>query len=257
MPVTPAATRDRLSPTTTAKAQKARVSATSFQALIQDGAVTVTFPSGSLLTAGIGTIAVNGSLTGTTTFQEDGVTVTVNFDGNATRSLTGVHASGTWSFTANLGSGITETGSGTWTAQSVVDFDGTFAGNFTGSLVVDDNGTPTTYVIAPPFIPNNDVSGTISNGVISLTIPGVPGPGTGGMATATGTVDQNGNITGTVSLIIPNSGGVVATALFTGTVTQTPDGNLLINGTWSFSGVPGTTAGVVYSASGNFILEST
>jgi hypothetical protein len=239
------------------KSTKSAVAQTSFQAVIQNGAVTITFPSGSLLTTGTGTIALNGSIAGTTTLEADGASVTVNFDGNATRSLTGVHASGTWSFTANFGNGVTESGNGTWTAQSVVDFDGTFAGDFTGSLIVDDNGTPTTYVIAPPFISNNDVSGTISGGVINLTIPGVPGPGTGGVATATGTVDQNGTITGTVSLIIPNSGGVVATALFTGTVTQTPDGNLLINGTWSFSGVPGTTAGVVYSASGNFVLEST
>jgi hypothetical protein len=242
--------------TTNGKTTKSTVAATSYQAVIQDGSISVTFPAGSFLTTGTGTIALNGSITGTTTFQEDGETVTVSFNGNATRSLSGVRASGTWSFSVNLGGGVTEKGSGTWSAQSVVDFDGSYAGDFTGSEIVNDNGTSTTYVIGPPYIANNDVSGTISNGVLNLTIPSVAGPGAGGVATATGTVDQNGNITGTVSLIIPNSGGVVATALFTGTVTQTPGGQLLINGSWSFSNVPGLEAGVVFSASGNFVLET-
>jgi hypothetical protein len=243
--------------TTNGKHTKSTVAATSFQSVISDGAITTTFPAGSLLTSGTGTIAANGAITGTTSFQEDGVTVTVTFNGSATRSLTGVRASGTWSFSVNLGGGSTETGSGTWSAQSVVSYNGSFAGQFSGTETVDDNGSSTTHAIGPPYIANNDTSGTISNGTLNLTIPAVAGPGSGGVATATGTVDANGNITGTVSLIIPNSGGVVATALFTGTVTQTPSGGLLISGTWTFSDVPGTTAGITFSGSGSFVLEST
>jgi hypothetical protein len=124
--------------TTNGKHTKSTVAATSFQSVISDGAITTTFPAGSLLTSGTGTIAANGAITGTTSFQEDGVTVTVTFNGSATRSLTGVRASGTWSFSVNLGGGSTETGTGTWSAQSVVSYNGSFAGQFSGTETVDD-----------------------------------------------------------------------------------------------------------------------
>jgi len=86
---------------------------TSFTAAISNGFAQFAYPSSTGLATGTGTIAANGNLTGSTSFITNGVTVAVNFTGIATRSLSGVQATGIWSFTANLGNGVVETGQGT------------------------------------------------------------------------------------------------------------------------------------------------
>jgi hypothetical protein len=173
----------------------------------------------------------------------DGVTITITDTGNASRSLSGVQGQGTWSFSANLGGGVTETGTGTWTIQSVLVANGTYTGSFNGSTVVNNNGVSSTTSI-PNEVSNLSVSLTISNGTVTLSAPGVP-------ATGTGTIDQNGNITGTTSFTID---GVAVTGQFNGTVVLTPNGNV-ITGTWSFSVNLG--GGVVETGSGTWTAEST
>ena len=61
-----------------------------------------------------------GAITGSVTYTQNGLPIPVTAMGQATRSLSGVVESGTWTFSVNLGGGVTETGSGTWSAQSVL-----------------------------------------------------------------------------------------------------------------------------------------
>jgi hypothetical protein len=199
------------------------VSPTTFQALISSGTITDSFASGSGLTNGTGTIGANGDISGTVSDLIDGVTVTVTDAGHAARSLTGVEGHGTWVFSANLGGGVTETGKGIWTIQSVLIADGAYSGSFTGSTVLNDNGVITTTPVGDE-VSDLSISLTISNGTVTLSAPGVP-------ASGTGTIDQNGNITGSTSFTV---NGVTVTGQFAGTVVLTPNGNV-ITGTWSFS----------------------
>lgn len=217
------------------------ISTTPFTAVNSDGTITVTFTSGSGLSPGTGTIDINGDISGTTSFVDDGVTVTVTATGHATRSLSGVAESGKWSFTANLGGGVTETGKGTWAAQSVLDFDGAYTGSFNGSTVLNDNGTVTTTPVESE-VSSLALSVNIANGVVTVSAPGVP-------ATGTGTVDQNGNLTGTFSFTV---NGVTITGEITGVVVVTPDGSY-ITGTWSFSA---SSDNVVYSGSGTWTADA-
>jgi hypothetical protein len=218
------------------------VSPTTFQTLINNGTITDSFPSPTGLFNGTGTIGVAGNINGTVTDVIDGVTVTITDSGQATRSLSGVTGAGTWSFSANFGGGVTETGSGTWTVQSVLVANGAYSGSFNGSTVVNNNGVITTTPI-PNEVSNLSVSLAISNGTVSLSAPGVP-------ATGTGTIDQNGNITGTTSFTI---NGVAVTGQFVGTVVLTPNGNV-INGTWTFSVNLG--GGVTETGSGTWTAQS-
>jgi hypothetical protein len=221
---------------------KSSVSPTTFQALISNGTITDTFPSPTGLFNGTGTIGVAGNIDGTVTEVIDGVTVTITDSGQATRSLSGVKGAGTWSFSANLGGGETETGSGTWTIQSVLIADGAYSGSFNGSTVLNNNGVITTTPI-PNEVSNLSVSLTISNGTVTLSAPGVP-------ATGTGTIDQNGNITGATSFTVD---GVAVTGQFLGTVVLTPYGNV-ITGTWTFSANLG--GGVTETGSGTWTAQS-
>jgi hypothetical protein len=218
------------------------VSPTTFQTLINNGTITDSFPSPTGLFNGTGTIGVAGNINGTVTDVIDGVTVTITDSGQATRSLSGVTGAGIWSFSANFGGGVTETGSGTWTIQSVLVANGAYSGSFNGSTVVNNNGVITTTPI-PNEVSNLSVSLTISNGTVSLSAPGVP-------ATGMGTIDQNGNITGTTSFTI---NGVAVTGQFVGTVVLTPNGNV-INGTWTFSVNLG--GGVTETGSGTWTAQS-
>jgi hypothetical protein len=218
------------------------VSSTAFQAVIASGAITDTFASSSGLSNGVGTISLQESISGTTSLLVDGVTVTVTDTGHATRSLSGVEGSGTWSFTANLGGGVVETGKGTWSIQSVLVFDGAYTGSFNGSTTVNNNGTSVTTSI-PAEVSDLSLSLTISNGGVSLSAPGVP-------ATGTGTIDQNGNIVGTTSFTI---NGVAVTGQFSGQVVATPNGNV-ITGTWSFSVNFG--GGIVETGTGTWTADA-
>src|SRR5580704_8884469 len=90
------------------------VNASPFTAVINNGVMTVSFPSSSGVT-GSATINVNGRVTGTSTFTENGVTITVTSGGPASRGMQGVNGSGTWSFKATtIATGVSIAGSGTY-----------------------------------------------------------------------------------------------------------------------------------------------
>lgn len=218
------------------------VNPTAFKAANTDGTIADTFATGSGLSNGTGTINVPGKINGSATYTQNGLAISVTDTSQATRSLSGVVESGTWTFITNLAGGVTETGSGTWTAQSVLSFNGTYAGSFNGSTTVNNKGSTTTTSI-PNEVSNLSVSMTISNGAVTVSAPGVP-------STGTGTLDQNGNITGTFTF---TENGVPITGQFTGQVVVTPNGKI-VTGAWSFSENFGN--GVVYSGSGSWTANS-
>lgn len=219
---------------------KTKEPVTSFPAVISNGVVQVSYPSSTGLAVGTGTIDANGNIAGTTSFvAQGGVTVTVNFSGTATRSSSGVQATGTWSFSANLGAGVSETGQGTWTIKRVLIFDGSYAGTFNGTIVDDDNGTTTTTSIPGTALSNNSVQLTILNGVVTVSVPGVP-------ASGSGTIGVNGKISGAVTF---ESQGATITVDFTGKAVQTTLGNV-ISGTWSYTET--YSNGIVENGSGTW-----
>jgi hypothetical protein len=69
---------------------------------------------------GTGTIDSNGNITGTVTFESDGVTVTATFAGKAIQTTLGNVITGTWSYTENEGNGITVSGSGVWNVSNTI-----------------------------------------------------------------------------------------------------------------------------------------
>jgi hypothetical protein len=195
-----------------------------FSAVINNGVITTTFPSSSGLTGQSGTIDVTGRINGTSTFVEDGVTITVTASGPASRGMQGVNGSGTWSVKANLPGGIFLTGSGTFTLESVLVLDGSYAGTATGSVTLDDNGTITNDPIPGSILSNNTVDVTIASGAVTFSAPGVS-------ATGTGNIDNNGNITGSATFVNSN---VTITINITGVGAPTATGNVL-NGTWTIA----------------------
>jgi hypothetical protein len=210
---------------------KSTVNTTAVTAVINNGAITVTFPAPTGLSSGPSTITINGAVNGTASFVEDGVTITVNYTGTATRSLTGVTSTGTWSFAQNFGSGITYTGSGSWNLHSVLVFDGSYTGSYSGTVVDTTNGSSTSNPIPGTILSNVSLQMTISNGTVSVVVPGIN-------STGTGTIDQNGNIVGTVTYL---EDGVTVTINFSGTAVQTAAGTV-IAGTWNYSAnLPGGT----------------
>jgi PhoPQ-activated pathogenicity-related protein len=213
------------------------VAATSFTGVVSNGFAQFTFPTSTGLATGTATIGANGSLAGTTSFVTNGVTVTVTFAGTATRTLSGVQATGTWSFTANLGNGVVESGQGTWSLARVLIFNASYAGSFSGTLVTNNNGSITTSSLPGSGVTNTSVQLTISNGVVAVSVPGVAGTGTG-------TIDAAGNITGTVTF---QSYGLTVTVHFVGKAVQTTTGDV-ITGTWSYTENYG--GGIVVSGSG-------
>jgi hypothetical protein len=193
-----------------------------FTALINNGVITTTFPGASGLAGESGTINVSGRINGTTTFVEDGVTITVTSSGPASRGTNGVNASGVWTFRASLPGGVFLTGSGTWTMESILVLDGSYAGTTTGNVTLNDNGTITNNPIPGSILSNNTVDVTISNGAVTFSAPGVP-------ATGSGTIDFNGNITGSATFTDNN---VTVTITIAGVGAPTANGNVL-NGTWT------------------------
>jgi PhoPQ-activated pathogenicity-related protein len=219
------------------------VNPTSFTSTISNGVLAATFAKDSGLSPAVGTVDANGNINGTASYLYDGITVTVTFVGTATRSLSGVQATGTWSFTADLGNGEVANGQGTWTSNKVLLFEGAYAGSFSGKIVTDDHGAITVATIPGTALRNNSVQLTIHNGVLSMTVPGIP-------ATGTGTVDANGNVTGTV--IYPSRGETV-TVSFVGTAVQKTTGSFIM-GTWSYTEV--YSDGVIEMGSGVWKVQT-
>jgi hypothetical protein len=220
------------------------IAPTSFTGVLSNGFAQFAYPSSTGLATGTGTISANGSMTGTTSFVTSGVPVTVTFVGTATRTLSGVQATGTWSFSANLGNGMVETGQGTWSLARVLTFDAAYAGNFSGTVVENNNGTITTSSLPGSGVTNTSVQVAILNGVVTVSVPGVAGTGTG-------TIDAEGNISGTVTF---QSNGLTVTVHFVGKAIQTTTGDV-ITGTWSYTENYG--GGIVVSSSGVWNVSET
>ena len=214
-----------------------------FTAVINNGAMTISFPSSSGVT-GSATIDINGRVTGSSTFTENGVTITVTSGGPASRGMQGVNGSGTWSIKATtISTGVTLTGSGTYNFHSVLVLDGSYTGSATGNVVQNDNGTITNNPIPGSILSNNEVDLTISNGTVTLSVPGIP-------ATGTGTIDENGVISGSVSF---SDNGATVTVSFSAQGAPTATGKI-VNGTWSF---PSTDLGGGVSISGSGAFTAT
>jgi len=203
---------------------KSAVSPTAFQVVVSGGTISATFAPGSGLSNVNGTINAQGTVSGTVDYQIGQTTAVVNFSGKAVRTLNGITVNGVWSYTANLGNGVVESGQGTWSWKSILVFDGAYTGSFTGTVVVDNNGTDTTNPLPGSLVSNTSLQLSISNGVVTMTDPGVPAAGTG-------TIDANGNIAGTVTF---QTDGVTVIVQFAGVATETPSGNQIM-GTWTFS----------------------
>jgi hypothetical protein len=216
------------------------VNASPFTAVISNGTMTFASPNSSGVTSQSATIDATGRVRGTIAFVENGATITVTFTGPASRGMQGVNGSGTWSFkSTTVASGVTVSGSGTYTFESVLVLDGSYSGSATGNVTVNDNGTITNNPIPGPVLTNNSLTVTISNGTLSISVPGIP-------ATGTGTIDQNGNIVGSVSF---TQNSVTVTVNFAAQGTPTASGNV-INGTWTVSANLG--GGVTESGSGTW-----
>ena len=82
------------------------VSPTAFQTANANGTIADTFAAGSPLSNGTGTINAQGNINSSVTYTQNGVPITVTATGHATRSLSSVVESGTWTFTVNLGGGV-------------------------------------------------------------------------------------------------------------------------------------------------------
>ena len=98
--------------TTTSSLPGSGVTNTSVELSVSNGVVNVSVPG--VAGTGTGTIDAEGNITGTVTFQSDGLTVTVRFVGKAIQTTTGDVITGTWSYTENYGGGIVVSGSGGW-----------------------------------------------------------------------------------------------------------------------------------------------
>ncbi len=186
--------------------------------------VLIPFFANPELSNGQGTIDVNGNVTGTVPYVYEGVPVTIHFSGGATRSLTGVHAEGTWDFTAQLSDGTLVNGQGSWSSDKVLLFNGSYAGSFHGKVIVNNQGTVTVEPIPGALLSNTKLQLAISNGSVTLTVPGIPAAGTG-------TIDAHGNVTGSVAY---QDEGQTITVTFVGAAIQMPAGTC-IRGMWSFT----------------------
>jgi hypothetical protein len=82
---------------------------------------TVTFSAPGVPATGTGTIDNNGNITGTASFVDNGVTVTITIAGVGAPTANGNVLNGTWTIAStSLGGGVTVSGSGTWTATPVM-----------------------------------------------------------------------------------------------------------------------------------------
>jgi hypothetical protein len=103
--------------------------------------------------------------------------------------------------------------------------------------VENNNGTITNNPIPGTILSNNAIDVTIASGTVTISVPGIP-------ATGTGTIDENGVISGSMTFV---DSGITVTVTFNAQGAPTATGDV-INGTWSF---PSTDLGGGVSASGS------
>jgi hypothetical protein len=219
---------------------KTPVTATAFTMTTNNGVINFTSPVGN----GTGTVDVNRNIVGTVNAQYQSQTVPISVSGKITNvNAIQTAASGSWTFSVNLGGGVTATGSGSWSAsapQTLSNFNGDYSGTYEGAVTVTQNGSTTTTPITP-----GTFSAVITNGVVSSSFSsssGVTSPG--------GTIDVNGRINSTVTFV---EDGVTITVTASGPASRGVDG---VNGSgvWTFrANLPG---GIFVTGRGTWTLES-
>jgi hypothetical protein len=219
---------------------KTPVTATAFTMTTNNGVINFTSPVGN----GTGTVDVNRNIVGTVNAQYQSQTVPISVAGKITNvNAIQTAASGSWTFSVNLGGGVTASGSGSWSAsapQTLSNFDGPYSGTYQGAVTVTQDGSTTTTPITP-----GTFSAAITNGVVSSSFSsssGVTSPG--------GTIDVNGRINSTVTFV---EDGVTITVTASGPASRGVDG---VNGSgvWTFrANLPG---GIFVTGRGTWTLES-
>jgi len=204
---------------------KSTVTPTAFQTAITNGVITVSFSGGS----GSGIVASNGSISGT---------VNTTAANNSTTKI-----AGSWSYSANLGNGVTATGLGNWTGSSplvLTDFDGNYNGTYQGTEVVNNHGTKTTSTVSSTAFQAAIADGTITDTFASNS----------GLSNGTATINLEEQISGTSSLLVD---GVTVTVTDTGHATRSLSG-VQGSGTWNFTADLGN--GVTETGKGTWSIQS-
>ena len=195
------------------------VSSTAFTMTVNNGAINFTTSVGN----GTGTVDINRNIVGTVEAPFQGGTVPISVSGKITNvNANRTFGTGIWSFSVNLGGGVTASGSGNWSAgapQILSDFNGNYAGSCQGSVTVNDHGTKTVTPVSP-----TNFTGVINNGVISVSLPS-----SSGLTSQSATIDVTGRVNGTATFV---ENGVTITVTFTGPASRGQQG---VNGigTWS------------------------
>jgi hypothetical protein len=219
---------------------KSTVTATAFQATMTNGVVALSFNGGT----GSGIVNSNGQISGTVNTTVDGQAVPVSFTGSVTAANNSTtKIAGAWSYSANLGNGVTVAGQGSWTGSSplvLTDFDGNYNGAYQGTEVVNDKGTKTTSAVSATAFQAVIANGTITDSFASNS----------GLTNGTGTISLQEQISGTASLVID---GVTVTVTDTGHASRSLAG-VQGSGTWAFTGDLG--GGIVETGHGTWTFQS-
>ena len=103
---------------------------------INNGAIDFTTPVGN----GTGTVDINRNIVGTVNGQYQNQIVPISVSGKITNvNAIQTVAFGSWSFSLNLGGGVTATGSGNWSASAPQTLSN-FNGNYIGTYLDGDGG---------------------------------------------------------------------------------------------------------------------
>jgi len=219
---------------------KTPVTATAFTMTTNNGAINFTTPVGN----GTGTVDINRIIVGTVNAQYQNQIVPISLSGKITNvNAIRTAGNGSWSFSLNLGGGVTATGSGTWSAtapQTLSNFNGDDIGTYQGAVNVTQNGSTTTTPITP-----GTFYAAINNGVV-----GIGFPGSSGLRSQGGTIDVNGRINSTATFV---EDGVTIPVTASGPAWRGQDG-INGNGVWTFkANLPG---GIYVQGRGTWTLES-
>jgi hypothetical protein len=217
---------------------KTPVTSTAFTMTTNNGAINFTTPVGN----GTGTVDINRIIVGTVNAQYQNQTVPISLSGKITNvNAIRTAGNGSWSFSVNLGGGVTATGSGTWSAtapQTLSNFDGDDIGTYQGALAVTQNGTTTTTPITP-----GTFYAAINNGVVGFA-------SSSGVTSQGGTIDVTGRINSTATFV---EDGVTIPVTINGPAWRGQDG-INGNGVWTFkANLPG---GSYVQGRGTWTMES-
>jgi len=219
---------------------KTPVTSTAFTMTINNGAINFT----TLVGNGTGTVDVDRNIVGTVNGQYQNQTVPISVSGKITNvNAIQTAAFGNWSFSLDLGGGVTATGSGNWSAsapQTLSNFNGDYSGTYQGAVTVTQNGSTTTTPITP-----GTFAAAINNGVVASSFPS-----SSGVTSQGGTIDVNGRINSTVTFV---EDGVTITVSASGPASRGRNG---VNGSgvWTFrANLPG---GIFVTGRGTWTLES-